>query len=88
MLTSFACSTFRCVCPGALAYSLDRFWYSGTFFLMHTPPSTQKNVRGFTLVELLVVITIVAIIAAILLPVYGSVINSNRKPRWLMMSAT
>lgn len=46
---------------------------------MHTPPSTKKDVQGFTLIELLVVITIVAIIAGILLPVYGSVMNSSRK---------
>ena len=43
----------------------------------------QKKTRGFTLIELLVVIAIIAILAAILFPVFASAREQSQKAKCL-----
>ena len=45
----------------------------------HSPPPTPRTSRGFTLVELLVVITIIAILIALLLPAVQAAREAARK---------
>lgn len=51
---------------------------SGTLLVVHTGTEARSK-RGFTLIELLVVIAIIAILAAILFPVFGRVRENARK---------
>lgn len=39
----------------------------------------KNNKKGFTLVELVIVIAVIAILAAVLIPTFGSVINNAQK---------
>lgn len=39
----------------------------------------KNNKKGFTLIELVIVIAVIAILAAVLIPTFGSVINNARK---------
>ncbi len=47
--------------------------------MSHTTPSLRRHTRGFTLIELLVVIAIIAILAAILFPVFARARENARK---------
>lgn len=39
----------------------------------------KKNKKGFTLVELVIVIAVIAILAAVLIPTFGAIINNANK---------
>src|SRR5450432_3744586 len=47
--------------------------------IKHIPFDVQRRRKGFTLIELLVVIAIIAILAAILFPVFAQARESARK---------
>ncbi len=46
----------------------------------------QNRKKGFTLAELLVVVAIVAILAAISIPIFTRQLEASRRPRILPMS--
>ena len=48
-------------------------------FLSHSPPANQKARAAFTLIELLIVIAIIAILAAILFPVFARARENARR---------
>ena len=52
---------------------------------MKTPKMNFK--KGFTVVELVIVIAVISILAAVLIPTFSSIINKAKEAAWLQESA-